>query len=214
MSRMPSLLVPRPDSDRLAAPYITPTFGDALRVWWAFSWRNILLGYAGDFFYSNDVNFGVMPTTFITGILAMYWILGKNFRNFRLALVPPEVAASNREPSPDQILPANFRRSLRVWWAYSWRALAFTLVLYIVGSIPLGVLLVASVAISPLFGEIIGRLVQLLVWGGVGLFVFYNSILDETFSDFRVVLLPRRVRAPSDAVVPVPSATVPPQPEA
>ncbi len=192
---MPSLLAPRPAFDRFAAPYIPPTFGDGLRVWWAFSWRNILLGYVPDSFYLKLPRLGLTPVTFFTGILAMHWILGKNFRNFRLALVPPEVAASNREPCPDQILPANFRRSLRVWWAFSWREFVFTLILYFIGSIPLSMLMAASTLVSPLFSEVVGQLVQLLIWGGVGLFVFYNNILDETFSDFRVVLLPRRAKA-------------------
>jgi hypothetical protein len=209
---MPSLIV-RPPSDRFSAPYIPPTFGDALRVWWAFSWRNIALGYVSDFFYMQHPRLGLTPGTFITGILAMYWVLGKNFRNFRLALVPPEIAVSNLEPRPDQILPRSFRRCLRIWWAFSWRELVFTLVLYFVSSIPVSMLLVASALVSIRLGEFLGYLIELTIWGGVGLFVLYNNILDETFSDFRVVLLPRSPRIPSDSSVPTAEAPCPPQPE-
>jgi len=74
-------------------------------------------------------------------------------------------------------------------------------------------LLVASALVSIRLGEFLGYLIELTIWGGVGLFVLYNNILDETFSDFRVVLLPRSPRIPSDSSVPTAEAPCPPQPE-
>jgi len=63
----------------------------------------------------------------------------------------------------------------------------------------------------PVIQLVVNLLVGVGVDGAAGLFVIYNSILDEDIGDFRVALLPRRIPEVGKKIV-LPVQPVPPQP--
>jgi hypothetical protein len=115
---------------------------------------------------------------------AMYYILGKTFRHFKIGLV----SAGNFDRP--QTVERTTNRVARVWFAYSWRALVYGLIATFVTSFPLGTLAGAFERI-PLIAPTLRFIFQLAISGAVGLYVFYNNILDENFGDARVCLLRR-----------------------
>jgi len=122
-----------------------------------------------------------------------YFILRKKCRNFRIGLTMV------RDGAPAEVLRPTMRRTLRIWWTYTWRAFIHTLVLSFVANIPMGFLLGALEAIFPPLATTIAFLGSTIIAGAVGLFVIYSNILDEDFSDFRVSLLPRNAAAAAPA---------------
>jgi hypothetical protein len=100
-------------------------------------------------------------------------------------------------------LQPTLRRTIPVWWTYSWRTFAHGLIAMFVTAIP-------RVVLVGLFGwtcgleSLMGTLVTVALGGAIGLFVIYSNILDENFGDFRVCLLPRH--AANDATA-TPAAT-------
>jgi hypothetical protein len=85
--------------------YIQPNLGHALRIWWAFYWRNalisgilsIILHYAVRWTYENT-NLHVRYLrpinqlsdyllSYIVAIFIIHFVLKKNFRHFRIALL-------------------------------------------------------------------------------------------------------------------------------
>ncbi len=121
---------------------------------------------------------------YTVAFFAMYYILRKNFRHFRIGLL------SHRGGEGSEILETTLRRTARVWWTYSWRSFLYGLIATFVTAIPRAVLV-------GLFGwnrglqSLVAVLVSTALGGAVGLFVIYSNILDEDFGDFRVCLLPR-----------------------
>lgn len=113
------------------------------------------------------------------------YVLAKQFRHFRIALLPKNSATT---VGP---LPRTFRRTIRVWWAYCWRAVVYSLIVSVVIMLPMGVLWgLLSEAGGAV--EALGHLlVQTLIAGAVGMYIFYSNILGEEFGDFRVCLIPR-----------------------
>jgi hypothetical protein len=122
--------------------------------------------------------------TYAVAFFAMYYILRKNFRHFRIGLL------SRRGGEGSEILETTLLRTARVWWTYSWRSFLYELIATFVTAIPRAVLV-------GLFGwnrglqSLVAVLVSTALGGAVGLFVIYSNILDEDFGDFRVCLLPR-----------------------
>ena len=87
---------------------IDPTFTMVLQVWWSYAWRNLLmilvsivLGAIIGFICGilgaaiglapSTIRIVVMPIGFLMGlalsVLPMYWIIGKDYGDFRLILV-------------------------------------------------------------------------------------------------------------------------------
>jgi hypothetical protein len=205
------------------AAYIQPTLSHGLRVWWAYYWPTTLIvgllaycvSYWVRIFYDRlviealtaKVALFVSPylLTAATGLLIFRYLLGKRFRHFRLALVPPGYNVG----SPP--IPPIWRRTIRVWWTFTWRAVIYGIVLAFLLSIPMGAFFGMFVGTTNRFLAILIPLVeQLIIAGGVGLFVMYSNVLDEDFSDFRVVLLPREAPAPQAPI----AAGLPPQTQA
>jgi hypothetical protein len=190
-------VAPAPES-----PYIQPTFNYALRIWWAFYWPlNVVAGILtfGLMVLVYAMYHNVMVPAFVVkwatyavpflmnyGIayFAMYYILGKTFRHFKIGLV----SAGNFDRP--QTVERTTNRVARVWFAYSWRALVYGLIATFVTSFPLGTLAGAFERI-PLIAPTLRFIFQLAISGAVGLYVFYNNILDENFGDARVCLLRR-----------------------
>jgi hypothetical protein len=184
------------------SPYVQPSFNYALRIWWAFFWPlNVMAtvltfgltaaGYAlyqGFHMSAAPLKYGLMVGPFlITYALAlpvMFYILGKNFRHFRVGLV----ASGNFEhPQP---VPRTMGRVARVWFAYSWRTLIYGLIAAFVTSLPLGAIAGAFSRMPAVAGSL-RFLFGIAINGAVGLYVIYNNIIDENFGDARVTLLPR-----------------------
>lgn len=131
----------------------------------------------------------ILPYVVISAvsILGIWRILGKKFRAFSIALLP-RAAASSGEP-----LPRTFQRTLRVWWAFIWRAVVYSVIFRFAGSIALSLTIGIFTAIAGPMGALVTFVLQVLIDGAVGLFVIYSGILDEDFGDFRVTLVPRAV---------------------
>ncbi len=223
MSPMPSISGDGEPAVAASTPfdqsYVQPTLGHGLRIWWAYYWRNTIVtvilfagvilvvrpwyekGYIPDWYYLPTMRYGPVLLTYAVAIPVFYMILRKRFRKFRIGLVSCQNGVLG-----DQVLPANLRRTVRIWWAFSWRAVIFGLIASFIASVPLGILFGALLAMMPQFAGVFIFLEQILISGAVGLFIIYNSILDEGFSDFQVCLLPRKTPIPAPAAA-TPSTT-------
>jgi hypothetical protein len=205
------------------SPYVQPTFNYALRIWWAFYWplQVVLIftaiGLVGlIFLLARTVGvrgrqqelivlvFAVLlAVAAVVSYFVMHYILAKRFRHFRVALI------SSRDPQHPQVVERSFERVIRVWFAYWWRSVVFGLVAAFVASFPLGVL-TAPLTRMPLAHALVSNGLQIAISAMVGLFIFYNNIIDEKFGDCHVTLLPRDA-APStptqaNAAAPAPTA--------
>jgi len=207
----PSLsLSPQPSP---TTPYIQPNFNYALRVWWAFYWPTNLASFILAWLlqigtlhlYENTaipakfvlytLQAGPYVITYTIAIFVMRYVLGKTFRNFRIALV-------STDPSSPQPLPVTFSRSIRVWWTYSWRTLALSLLGLAFVIYPLG-WFVALFQPPPALAKTIFFILGLLVNCAFSLFILYSNVLDEAFSDFRVTLLPLNPPDPLATTFPI-----------
>lgn len=191
--------------------YIQPNLGHALRIWWAFYWRNalisgflsIILHYAVRWTYENT-NLHVRYLrpisqlsdyllSYIVAIFIIHFVLKKNFRHFRIALL------SGYGGPGAEILQPTFGRTIRVWWTYVWRTIILSILGWVFVIYPLGIF-VGLFNPSPTIAVVFFGAVGFVVGGAVALFVIYSNILDEDFGDFRVSLLPREAKP---AVTPV-----------
>ena len=102
-------------------------------------------------------------------------------------------------------LEVTWRRAVRVWWAYLWRAILSTVVAMIIGAIAgaiLGVVIAVLGAPARLI-QIIGYPLGLVIGLPISL-VPIKLILGKDFGDFRLVLLAKEpapvpwTAAPSD----------------
>lgn len=203
------------DTSKLDSVYLQPTLSHGLRIWWAYFWPVTILSglitFCGAFWVrvlyeqaSIDAStvrilMLVLPyaATAAFGLLAFrYYLLGKQFRHFRVALLPAEAEAG--APS----IPATWRRAARVWWTFTWRSVLYTIILLFLADVSLGMITGLLSSMGPVMAKIIPLAQNLLVGAAVGLFVIYSNVLDESFRDFRVVLLPRHAPAPSASDAP------------
>jgi hypothetical protein len=187
----------------LESSFIQPTFVHALRIWWAFYWPQCLAALAlfvgwmaGLASLSRHavitssivllllVIAGELICVGLTSYFAMYYVLNRQFRNFRVAFVDAD------DFDHPQVVPRTFQRVVRVWWPYSWRALIYCMILRVVAALPIG-FFVALINRTPIIGQIASFLFEAAIIGGVGLYLFYDLILDDRFGDARVCLLPR-----------------------
>lgn len=184
------------------ASYIQPTLNHGLRIWWAYYWPTAIAAGLLEFCTAYWLRFLydraeisarvfrdsllVVPyvSTAIVGILIFRYLLGKRFRHFRLALLSSSV------DSAAPLRPV-WRRTVRVWWTFTWRSVIYGLVLGFLASISLGIFLRMLAESSRLLAVLVPLIQGLIINVAVGLFVIYSNILDEEFGDFRVVLLPR-----------------------
>jgi hypothetical protein len=185
--------------------YIQPNLGHGLRIWWAYYWPTSLISFfivvvltvllrkawENDTVSTQVVRWAnrILPYLVVSAVslLGIWRILAKKFRSFSIALLP-RAAVSGGEP-----LPRSFQRTVRVWWAFIWRAVVYSVIFRIAGSIALGLTIGIFAAIAGPMGEVVSFVSQVLIDGAVGLFVIYSGILDEEFGDFRVTLVPRAV---------------------
>jgi hypothetical protein len=209
----------RRDYPSLRSDYIQPTLGHALRVWWAFYWRTnvvtavatviatlaLRLMYENVLITATYVRWGAKLAPYIfsygTAIFVLRFVLHKRFRHFRMA-----VWSQAEQPSAMDEKPA-WRRVIRVWWAFSWRSLIFSLVGSVVVGYPMGLML-GMFAPPPVVVLIYGFGLGMIVRAGVELFVIYANILDENMADFHVGLL--AIEAPAqlaaESAEPVPTS--------
>lgn len=126
--------------------YIQPTLNYGLLVWWAYYWPTspisvvliapigvaLLMAWQNFFVSAHFVRWAnlILPYAVIyTVSLGMtYYVLAKRFRHFRVALLPRGISSTN------QPLPRTFSRTVRFWWAFSWRAV-FSVIFRFAGGI-------------------------------------------------------------------------------
>ena len=200
---------PRSGADSALGDYIQPTFGHALRLWWAFYWPTLLIsvfllfwvGVLGSMLIrktdiatlvitiSTGVAAVILP--YIVAIFIMQYILHKNFRHFRLGL--RTCWRAGEQPQP---LEPKLARTLRVWWTYVWRTFVYYFVAWIVVMLPLGTFL-GIISRNAALGKVVAVVVRELIKAAVALYVIYSYILDEDMGDFRVCLLPREPKPAS-----------------
>jgi len=202
--------------------YIQPNLGHGLRIWWAYYWPTTLISsiilvtltillrkaWENGMVSGNLVRraYLVLPyvVTIAVSVIGIRRILRKNFRSFRIALLPRN-AASGVEP-----LPRSFQRTGLVWWSFIWRAFVYSLIFRFAGSLAIGMVIGILSAISGVTAAVAPLASQIVIEGAVGLFVIYSGILDEEFGDFRVTLVPREaVLSATSVAEPVPSNPIP-----
>lgn len=202
--------------------YIQPTFHDGLRIWWAFFWPSTLVSgvlgvaamawivylYQNSFLSGSVLRYCRMAAPYLisyaVAFFVMYYVLHKSFRHFHIGLL------SHGGGEGAQPLQPTFRRTLPVWFTYSWRTFIYRLIASFAASIPIGVLL-GVFSRMPAVQALVNLAVVTAVDGAAGLFVIYNNILEEDFADFRVRLLPRKAPATAEKIV-LPVRPLPPQP--
>jgi hypothetical protein len=190
--------------------YIQPNLGYGLRIWWAFYWRTLLasmvLAVAVNLMLRRVeitpatvliAKYDVYVFYLITAFFAMAYILRKNFRHFRIALL------SNHGGEGAAPLTPMFRRTARVWWAFCWQSVVYRIIAAVAVMFPLGWVIGFLASVLPVAP--INMILQFILDALVGMFVIYSSILDEDISDFRVGLIPR-MTSPSR----LPEAALPP----
>jgi hypothetical protein len=183
--------------------YIQPNLGHGLRIWWAYYWPTSLISFfiivvltvllrkawENDVLSTQVVLWAnrILPYVVISAVsmLGIRRILGKKFRSFSIALLP-RAPASGNEP-----LPLSLQRTLRVWWEFIWRAVVYSVIFRIAGSLALSLTIGIFATLAGRAAAFVSFVSQVLIDGAVGLFVFYSGILDEEFADFRVTLVPR-----------------------
>ena len=101
-------------------------------------------------------------------------------------------------------------RAFRIWWTFTWRGLAYLVVLLVATNVPLGFVTGAITVISPALGRIFGQFMGIVMAGAVGLFVIYSNLLDEDLGDFHVGLVSRSAEAPIPQQAIAPSASTDP----
>jgi hypothetical protein len=197
---------PRPaNSSADPGNYIQPNLGHGLRIFWAFYWRSLLSSMLLSFLVSMGTRKFFPARTsillaqfdgaifyYLVAFVVMAYILRKNFRHFRVCLL------SNHGGEGAEILTPTLARTLRVWWAFCWRAVIYRLVAGFVVGFPVGWIVgFLTHFLSPQQTVGLNFLVAVILDGAVGMFVIYSNILDEDISDFRVALLPRSASASS-----------------
>jgi hypothetical protein len=179
--------------------YIQPNLGHGLRIWWAFYWRTALSAMVLAFGLNMELRNFLQPPTlrllaqfdapvfyYLAAFIAMAYILRKNFRHFRVSLL------SNHGGEGAEPLPPTLRRTARVWWTFTWRAVIYRFIVGFVASFPLGWIIgFLAHFLSARQTTVLMLAVEVILDGAVGMFVIYSNILDEDISDFRVALLPR-----------------------
>ena len=183
--------------------YIQPNVNYGLRIWWAYYWPTSLISFViigvlslllrraweTETLSTQFVLWAgrILPyaVMFLVSVLGIYRILGKKFRHFSVALLPRDATLAV-EP-----LPRTSERTLRVWWAFIWRTIAYSLIFRFAGSIALGLTIGFLTSIGGAIGKMVPFVSQVLIDAVVGAFVIYSGLLDEEFGDFRVSLVPR-----------------------
>lgn len=150
------------------------------------------------------MRFGPYVVEYIVEIFAMYYLLHRRFRRFRIALLPVGVLPENAAGVLP--LPATFLRSLRVWWTFTWRKVVYSVIAYVVVLLPLS-WFAGIFNPRPLQAAVFFYLAGIAVSGAVSLFVIYSNILDEDFGKFTVRLVARTI-VTAAPVIPAPNLAV------
>lgn len=218
---------PRPTGPVVSlGDYIQPTLAHGLRIWWAFYWPTAVAAFVLAIGFNSAMRLflqigvisedGIVPVIWISrfdfvvfyylaAFFAMAYILRKNFRSFRIGLL------SNYGGEGAQRFQPTMRRTARVWWAFSWRAVIYRLIAMVAAWIPLEWMMGLMQALLPHRAlPFLNLGIQIAIDGAVGMFVIYSSILDEDIADFRVGLLPR---LPKPEIAGIPSASASPASE-
>lgn len=181
--------------------YIQPTLDHGLPIWWAYFWLVTLIArfltvvsnlglkylyenqYAPGWLIRYPIRYGSYAIEIIVGYFVFYYLLHKNVRRFRIALLPK--GAMPTDGSGVMPLPATISRSIRVWWTFISRRVVYAFIAYIVVMLPLtwfAALFNPGRVSAGIFFFVAG----LVVNGSVSRFIICSSLLDEGFGDFPV----------------------------
>ena len=201
--------LPAQSASSETAGYIQPTLAHGLRIWWAFYWRTSLVSLVAAFLlglgarqllslgaltpatYNWTLKMGPYVMALASAVFVLHYAICKRYRTFRIGLMSTQQDTFGRELKPTR------GRTLRVWWTFTWRAIAYTFFLSLAANILLTVLLGIAEAISPGLGRPLTMLTSTVVTGAASMFVIYSNVLDEDIGDFRVTLLPLEGNLPS-----------------
>jgi len=193
--------------------YIQPNFNYGLRIWWAYYWPTSLISFViisvltillrraweTETLSTQFVLWAgrIQPyaVVFLVSMPGIYRILGKKFRHFSIALLPLNSTLAVER------LPRTSERTLRVWWAFIWRSIVYSLIFRFAGSIALGLTIGFLTSIGGTIGKMVPFLSQVVIDGVVGAFVIYSGLLDEEIGDFRVTLVPREAALSATPVI-------------
>jgi hypothetical protein len=205
MSNLPTMFEPSPSSDPASAlnDYIQPNLGHALRIWWAYYWpttlitlvSSFLLGVLARVLWQNFIisarplmlvtKYGAYVISYTVAFFMIRYVLGKTFRHFRVGLI------SNADPAMRKMLEPTLKRTVRVWWIFTWRTVVYGILAFVLVLYPMG-MFVGIFNPGLLFSTLFFWLLGTAIGGAIALFVIYSNILDEDIGDFRVALLPRQ----------------------
>ena len=208
---------PRPASTAAPADnYIQPTLSHGLRIWWAFYWRTLLatillvaavakiLPLVAEAPAARLIlRYGVYFFYYSAAFFMIAFILRKNFRDFRIALL------SHRGGDGAQPLRPNFQRVARVWWTFSWRSLLYRLIATFVISFPLGWIVgfIAHFLPGRASVALLNFAVQVLIDAAVGMFVSIPASSTKTSPIFAWLLIPSTPSPISEVPTPAPAAS-------
>ncbi len=182
--------------------FIEPEFGHTLRIWWAFTWRSILLGLVVGIVAPIVLNVLIMGLALLAGgthgatlivsrivgyvvsfsvqVYVLWSILYKDFEQFAIRLVP--ATQTTVSTTADFVLPT-LGHAVRIWWAWFWRTSVVSMGVTFLASI----LLVGSEQPSIVVNVLVW-IVALLSFLLTGLYVM-KIVLRKKFKTFRLYLL-------------------------
>jgi len=189
--------------------YLQPDITHGLRIWWAYYWPTTVVVILASFWMMFTIRivyerfevpdwvleypqrYGVYVIQLIADYFAVYYVLHRSFRRFRIALLPKGFAPGATA------LKVTLKRSTAVWWAFAWRRVIYTIIVWVVVTLPAGVFLGIfrpSPAVSTIFMVCLG----FVTGAAISLFILYSNILDEDYLDFTVRVVPRKPAAGSE----------------
>lgn len=186
--------------------YLQPNITHGLRIWWAYYWPTTVVVILATFWMAFIIKFlyerfdipgwvlryprtyGPYLIQLVADYFGVFYVLHRSFRRFRMALLPKGFA-------PDAApLKVTLKRSSVVWWTFAWRRVIYTIIVWVVVTLPAGVFL-GIFRPSPVVSTIFMYGLSFVTGAAISLFIIYSNILDEDYLDFTVRVVPRKPAA-------------------
>jgi hypothetical protein len=184
------------------------TWPRVMRIWWAWCWRSFVGGILGFLVYSGLrlavksgpggvtgldrrsvvlANFAFeLAIGLVISVLALKWVIGKDFGEFRLVLLEWRKDGYLQEP-------ATWLRALQLWWSLTWRNAVAAAGVYI-GSFFLALfnydVSVLAAGLPAALFRFFSISVLVVLCFAIGL-IPLKLVLQKEFRDFHLALLPK-----------------------